>query len=85
MYECWEIAHKSKYGRCNNTLDYESSLSCTLGKAGLGRTSVEHIDFTRLLSEANVFGASIKTADDMTEDKNHRVALKEWSRIVIWW
>lgn len=48
-----------------------------LEKQGLGRTSVEHIDFTRLLSEANVFGASIKTADDITEDKNHRVALKE--------
>lgn len=44
----------------------------TLGREGIGhygRTSVEDIDFTKLLREANVFSALIKTADDMTGDK----------------
>lgn len=53
-------------------LTMKACYRCMLGRAGTGhydRTSVEDIDFTRLLSEANVFSTLIKIADNMTGDK----------------
>lgn len=70
MYECRECTQVQVDVITHLTM--KARYRCTLGRAGTGhygQTSVEDIDFTRLLSEANVFSASIKTADDMTGDK----------------